>query len=267
MTELEDVNCVKLVTKLGKAGRTVYMYIVDGMLIDTGPVILLEELIPFYQEHSFNLVMLTHSHEDHTGTASWIKENKNVPIYIHPKGIEICEKPVSYPMYRQQTWGIRKPFEVLPVESTIQSANLEWKVIYTPGHANDHVSLFHEESGRLFAGDLYISPETKIIMKDESIPMIIHSIRKLLSLNFESLFCSHTGFVPNGRAMLRKKMIYLEEIYAKVEELYNQGNIAYEIKRKLFPKNYKLIEYSEGEYDTLHIVTSILEDIKRKINI
>ncbi|RKQ35906.1 MBL fold metallo-hydrolase [Oceanobacillus halophilus] len=265
VSEEDGVICVKMVTRPGKIGRTVYMYLVDGMLIDTGPAILKEELVPFYKEHSFDFVTLTHSHEDHTGTASWIMQNRNVPIYIHPKGKAICENPVSYPKYRRITWGIRDPFEVYSLGTTIQSNHLEWNVIYTPGHAENHVSLYHEESGRLFAGDLFLTPEPKIIMKDESIPLMIESIRKLLNLEFKSLFCSHTGLVPNGRMMLKRKLSYLENLYDKVKDLYHQGYTVTETRDIMFPKRYQLIEFSEGEYDTLHIVRSIVRDITKKV--
>src|SRR5699024_2426730 len=45
-------------------------------------------------------VVLTHHHEDHTGMAYWFGE-REVPIYMHPKGIELCEKKAKLPIYRQ----------------------------------------------------------------------------------------------------------------------------------------------------------------------
>ncbi|WP_231514864.1 MBL fold metallo-hydrolase [Oceanobacillus salinisoli] len=253
-----------MVTKPGKLGRTVYLFLVDGMLIDTGPALLLEELVSFYKQNLFELVTMTHSHEDHTGTAWWIKENRNVPIYIHPNGKRICENPASYPEYRKITWGVRKPFKVLPLKTSIYSSNVRWEVLFTPGHANDHVSLYDKHSGRLFAGDLFLTQEPKIIMKDESIPLMMDSIRTLLKLDFESLFCSHNGFVPNGRNLLTQKLSYLEELYDKIEHLYRKGYSIEEIKKLTFPKKYRLIEFSKGEYDTLHAVTSIVQDIKKR---
>jgi endoribonuclease LACTB2 len=100
--EREDVTCVEgEIVRSGRKVGTVYTFLVDGMLIDTGPKCLESDLIPFYEDNSIELVTLTHSHEDHTGTASWIQENRNVPIYIHDKGISICAQPCPYPKYRQ----------------------------------------------------------------------------------------------------------------------------------------------------------------------
>lgn len=259
--EKNDVTYLKMDIVIGgKKVNTVYTFLVDGMLIDTGSKSMENEIIPFYDNHSFDFVTLTHSHEDHSGTAPWIQENRNVPIYIHPKGIEICTQAYPYPEYRQITWGKREGFNAFPLGDTIQSLNREWKVIYTPGHADDHISLIDEETGTVFSGDLFVAPETKIIMKNESIPVIMDSIRTLLSYDFDSMFCCHAGYVENGKEMLKKKLDYLENLCGEVKNLHNKGLPIEEINNKLFPRKYGLISVSEGEWDSLHIVSSILAD-------
>jgi endoribonuclease LACTB2 len=258
--ERDGVTCVEGVLE---NGRIVYAFLVDGMLIDTGAKHLEADLIPFYEEQLFDQVTLTHSHEDHTGTASWIKENKNIPIYIHPKGIRVCSLPGSYPKYRQVAWGIRKEFEVLPIGSTIQSRNLDWEVIYTPGHADDHICLFHKETGRLFSGDLFLGPKPKVILGFESIPETMNSIKTLLSYDFGSMYCGHAGYIQNGKQMMQLKLDYLEYLSGEVVNLHNKGLSIVEINQKLFPKKYPIISFSEGEFDSLHIVTSILSDVEK----
>jgi endoribonuclease LACTB2 len=263
--ERDGVTCVKgTVARSGRRDGTVYAFLVDGMLIDTGCKHLEADLIPFYENHSIELIALTHSHEDHTGTASWLQENRNVPIYIHENGISICAEPCPYPKYRQLTWGVRKEFTALPLREKIQSQSQEWKVIYTPGHADDHISLFHEETGRLFTGDLFVSPKTMVIMKSESIHMIMNSIRILLSYHFESIFCSHAGYIKDGKTMLRQKLNYLENLCGEVRDLHRRGLTIYEIDKLLFSKKYPIVAISEGEWDSLHIISSIISDEKVK---
>ncbi|WP_106494651.1 MBL fold metallo-hydrolase [Lentibacillus sp. Marseille-P4043] len=257
----EDVTCVKMDIMLGgKKANTVYAFLVDGMLVDTGPQSLEAELTPFYDKHSFDFVALTHSHEDHTGTAPWIQENREVPIYVHQKGIEICAEKYNYPKYRQIFWGKREGFEASPLGDTIQSANNEWKVIYTPGHADDHVSFFNEETGTLFSGDLFVAPKTKVIMNSESIPTIMESIRAVLNYDVGSMFCCHAGYIKNGKSMLKQKLDYLENLSGEVKYLYNSRLSITEIREKIFPKKYSIISRSGGEWDSLHIITSILSD-------
>ncbi len=259
--ERENVTCVKLdIEVAGRKANTVFVFLVDGMLIDTGPKSVEARLIPFYDNHSFDLVTLTHSHEDHSGTAPWIQQNRDVPIYIHPKGIDICAEPYPYPLYRQLIWGKREAFTTLPLGDTIQSRNKEWEVIYTPGHADDHVSLLNEESGVLFPGDLFVHPETKVITNLESIPVIMDSIRTLLTYDFDSMFCCHAGYIQNGKQAFKEKLEYLEHLSSDVIELHKQGRTVDEINETLFPKKFPIIQISGGEWDSLHIVSSIVAD-------
>jgi endoribonuclease LACTB2 len=261
--ERDGVTCVEgKIIRDGRKAGTVYSFLVDGMLVDTGPRCLESDLIPFYENQSIELVALTHSHEDHTGTASWLQENRNVSIYVHEKGVTICAETCPYPKYRQISWGIRKEFKALPLGDTIQSRNQEWQVIYTPGHADDHVSLLHEETGRLFSGDLFVTPKTKVIMDSESIPLTMNSIRTLLSYDFGSMFCCHAGYIKNGKEMMKQKLDYLENLCGEVKHLHKEGLSIAEINEKLFPKKYPIIAFSGGEWDSLHIVSSIVSDEK-----
>jgi endoribonuclease LACTB2 len=236
----------------------VYTYLVDGMLIDTGSKSMENKLLPYYNSSSFNFVVLTHHHEDHTGNAAWIQKELNVPIYIHPLGVDICSKPINYPEYRQNIWGCRKPFNAQPLGKSISSESYEWKVIYTPGHAEDHVSLLNEETGQIFTGDLFVSPKTKLIMTQESIPNIIESLRKLLTYDFQEVFCSHYGYISQGKIMLKRKLDYLENISAEIIYLHNHGYSIEEISQKLFPKKYPIIIFSEGEWNSFNIIRSVL---------
>ncbi|WP_245843917.1 MBL fold metallo-hydrolase [Oceanobacillus rekensis] len=242
------------------------MFLVDGMLIDTGPQCLEKEIISFYKEHSnmIQLVALTHSHEDHSGTAPWIQKNLDIPIYVHPKGIQVCKKNSPYPKYRQATWGSRKEFNPLPLESKIKSVNEEWEVIYTPGHADDHVAFYHEQTGRLFSGDLFVSTNPKVIMCSESIPVIMNSIRKLLTYDFKSMYCSHAGYFKDGKSKLERKLEYLEYIYSEVEKMHRKGHSIVEIHKSLFPKVYSIVEFSNAEWDSIHIVSSIISEVDKK---
>ncbi|MDQ0269787.1 MBL fold metallo-hydrolase [Cytobacillus purgationiresistens] len=250
--------------KNGKVVRTIFSFIVDGMVVDTGPKNLEKELIPFYEKNTVDQVVLTHSHEDHSGNCPWFAEEKGLPIYAHSNGLDICAQDTPYPKYRQMTWGKRAAFKALPLSHTIESINDSWEVIYTPGHADDHVSLYSKERGMMFSGDLYVNPQTRIAMNSESIPSIIHSLKKLLKYDFDSMFCAHSGYHAHGKKQIQHKIDYLEQLYKEVANLYITGNTVIEIREKLFPKRYGMIQLSDGEWDTLHIVSSIVADIEKR---
>lgn len=255
-----NVRYMEGVVALNKVKLNVYCYEVDGMLIDTGAPRLLSDFKPFFDKVRADKVVLTHSHEDHVGGAAYIKHKYNLPIYMDRIGIEDSTKKANYPFYRKVFWGKREPFQALPLEKTIESRNATWDVIQTPGHAPDHVSLLNRKTGQLFTGDLFVQPQTKIILKDESIPTIISSIRRVLGYDFEELYCCHAGHVKSGRSVLQSKLDYLLELQEKIRELSRKGYSEKEIQKQLFNGRYSISYISFGEWDSIHIIRSVLRE-------
>ncbi|QQE79133.1 MBL fold metallo-hydrolase [Alicyclobacillus sp. SO9] len=244
---------------IGNLRPHVFVYVVDGMLIDTGPQKLEAELAEFYTSQDFNQVVLTHSHEDHSGTAAWMRE-RGVPVYLWESGIDACKEEADYPQYRQDMWGLRQPFAAVPLKNTVVSDTTVWDVVHTPGHSPNHVCLLNQDTGTLFSGDLYLSTKVKVLMKDESVPVMMQSIRKVLSLDFEDLYCSHAGYVPEGRQHLKRKLVFMEELSGEILQLYHKGWTISEIDKQMFPQKPPIVAYSAGEFDTVHIVSSVVEN-------
>ncbi|MGG4444368.1 MBL fold metallo-hydrolase [Brevibacillus fortis] len=256
----EDVTCLEGIVRVGDWESAIYVYVTDGMLVDTGPKVLEQALIHRFHEASFDSVVLTHSHEDHVGTASWIAQHKQVPLLIHEKGLDICSQKAQYPFYRKITWGIRDPFVAQPLGDVHHSRSLEWKVLYSPGHAHDHVALLDESTGRLFCGDLFMGVKTKVILREESIPTLMNSLRAVLTYDFQSIFCAHSGYHPDGKTRLQQKLEHLENLSGEILHLYSQGLSSQEINTRMFPSKPLIIAASTGEFDSLHIVTSVLAE-------
>lgn len=238
----------------------VYSYLVDGVLIDTGSQSLRKHFELFIDEADFDQVMITHFHEDHTGCAAYVEKTKKLPIYLNEKTIDYCAQRADYPMYRQFFWGRRKPFHAQAMPETFTSRNATWDIIDTPGHAFDHKAFLNRETGQLFTGDLLVSERTKVILAEESIPTIIHSLERVLTYNFQDIFCNHKGFVEDGRLALERKLDYLLSIQHDVLTLHEEGYSAEIIRNKLFQKKYPITKLSGGEWDSLHIVTSIINE-------
>ncbi|MBM7649462.1 glyoxylase-like metal-dependent hydrolase (beta-lactamase superfamily II) [Bacillus ectoiniformans] len=238
----------------------VYMYLTDGVLIDTGSESLLSEYIPFFQAGDYDQVILTHSHEDHTGGARWIQENRQVPLYIHPMAIDECRADGVYPDYRKELWGERKAFKAEPLPMTFHSRTSKWQAIHTPGHAEDHLVFLNQESGTLFSGDLFVAPKLRIVMEQESIAKHIDSLKKVLTYDFEEIYCSHAGYIPNGKQLLKKKLDQIVSTQEEIMELHSQGLSSEEINQQLFPREYPLAVISGGEWDSRHIIRSVIAD-------
>src|SRR5690625_4257246 len=154
----------------------VSVFFIDGLLIDTGPKKHKKILTALFENWNIEKVALTHHHEDHSGLAHWFTDERKIPVYLHPIGVDICKQKVKLPLYRTLYWGGIEPFQANSIEQHIQTGNYIWEVIHTPGHAEDHIALYNREKGWMFGGDLYVQPEPKSAFRFESIPEMIKSL-------------------------------------------------------------------------------------------
>lgn len=263
LTEKSGVHYMNGIATIGPVKLNVCSFAVDGVLIDTGAASLATEFKSFFADADIDKVLLTHDHEDHTGGAAFLQKKYGVPIYINDMSVRACPNKASYPLYRQLFWGRRRPFEAQAIGQTFSSRTATWKVLDTPGHSADHLAFLNEQTGQLFSGDLFVHPETKVVLREESIPQIIASIEYVLTQDFGELFCCHAGYVADGRQAFNRKLQYLTELQGEIVTLYEKGLTVKEIQAQLFPKKYPIIYFSRGEWDTIHIVRSVIEDKKR----
>lgn len=98
-----------------------------------------------------------------------------------------------------------------------------------------------------------------MVLREENILEIIASLKRVLTYDFEEVFCNHAGFLKNGRKALERKLDYLLDLEGNIVKLYREGNTPEEIKDLLFPKKYPITFFSSGEWDSIHIVNSIIK--------
>ncbi len=258
--QIGNVDSLHVKCYAGDMYLNYFLYFVDGMLVDTGPKSCANEIRPFLETKKINTVALTHFHEDHTGNARWLQDQMNPGIYIHPMAMEICARDGQYPEYRHEFWGSREGFEAKPIRTSVQSDNMEWEAIHTPGHSRDHLVFFHVKTGMLFSGDLFVTPKPKISMWQESIPTVMDSIRTVLTYDIGEMFCAHAGYVADGRKMLEKKLEYLVRTHEEIQHLYQKGLSLEEIDAQLYPESSPLTYISKKEWDSKHFVRSMVMD-------
>ena len=259
-SQIGEVRAIEGIVQFQSIRLNVYIYAVDGVLIDTGAKTLAKQFQPFFHDIDVDFAVITHNHEDHTGGASYIQKQKGIPVYMNGLYIDSCRKKANYPFYRKLFWGKRSPFEAQPLQQTFQSRNATWDVILTPGHAKDHLAFYNQQTKQLFSGDLFVTPRTRLILRDESILETIASLQRVLSYDFQELFCQHAGYIKDGRAAIQAKLDYLLELQQKVWALHKEGLSEQQIHDQLFKRNYPLTKVSGGEWDSKHIVSSILKN-------
>ena len=258
--EKSNVRFIEGTVAFNKVKLNTISFEIDGILIDTGAKSLIKEFRPFFAAADIDKVMITHHHEDHAGAAAFLQKEYGLPIFTHRMTIEENKEKGKYPVYRKVFWGNREPFFSQPIGQSFTSRNAEWSVIESPGHAKDHLAFLNKQTGQLFSGDLFVTPKTKLVLRDESIPTIIESIERVLTYDFGEMFCCHAGYLEDGRKALNTKLSYLKGLQDEVFTLKQQGYQEKEIQEKIFAKKYPITLFSFGEWNSLHIIRSILND-------
>lgn len=235
----------------------VYYYLIDGLLIDSGPYSLAEEAIEFFNAHKIEQVFLSHIHEDHAGMAYWLQEKMQVPIYLHESSLEEARREPELAKYRLGIWGRRKPFNAEPISDTIKTGSYVFDVIDSPGHCPYHKVLHEKTKGWLFSGDLLNNLKPKSVMFDENMNETILSIRKVLDLDFTTVFCTHTGIREKAKELFLNKLNYLLELQKSIQTLRNSGFSDTEIVEQLFPGPDPISSLSGGEFSSYYLVSTL----------
>jgi len=230
---------------------------IDGLLIDTGSYSLGSESTHFFNENIIEQVALTHIHEDHSGMAAWLQENKNVPIYLHPDSIEEAAVEAEFVSYRLEFWGGRQAFIAKPMPEKIITSRYCFDVIDTPGHYPHHKAFLEKEKGWLFSGDLLVNIRPRSVFYEENMGEMIKSLQKIAELDFDTVFCAHTGILKNGRQLCQQKLSYLLELREEVMVLRKMGIDNTEIANRLFPGEDMANIVSGGDFSVNYLISTI----------
>lgn len=219
---------------LGKPTVMVTCYYVDGVLIDTGQHNQRKNVLEALAGKSIEKILLTHYHEDHTGNVKAIQATSQAEVFAGWETAKKLKHGFSLKPYQHLFFGSIELFTgtVAHLPEEIKSQHHTFVPVFTPGHSPDHYAYWEKNKGWLFSGDLYIG-HIKVMRPEESIGDMIASIKKVLQLDFDTLFCAHRPVLNGGKKAMQSKLDYLEEFYGKVADIYHQGFDHLEIQRKL----------------------------------
>lgn len=244
----------------GRVNTTCIVYRIGTSLIDTGPPNQWRQVRHYLREKEVSQVLITHAHEDHSGNARAIQRQFQAELLSHPEAPRlICER--HFLPYQKWIWGVPESFESQVFPETIQVGNLKLKPVPCPGHSEDLTCLLEPERGWLFSGDLYVAKRTRYARLDEDPVQEIKTLKVVLQLDFETLFCAHRGVVPEGKAALVGKLAFLEEIYQQSREAYRQGQTIAAISEHLLGRNSWLHWLSSGDFSKQHFIRCCLRDL------
>ena len=246
----------------GKPKMLVYLYFVDGLLIDTGQPNMKKEVLAAVSNLPVEQIYATHHHEDHTGNLLECQQLFNCPSYASSLCVEFMKKPPRISIAQHVLWGDRPAnFDLQAKDHSISTTNYTFQIIPIPGHATDMVALYEANQGWLFSADLFINRYIGYFMRGESMKQQISSTKKVLTLDFDLLLCNHNPQLQQGKERLAQKLQFLEDFYGKVAQLHQQGYSANAIVNQLKLKKYWFTWFlSTGQLSTWNMVRSVMRD-------
>ncbi len=219
-------------TDSGTLNRFVYSYLLVGKkayLIDSG-VVSSEGVIFDYMEKiglkpaDISLMILTHSHPDHIGSAKSIKEKSGCKIAAHSverswiEDVELQAKERPVPNFHSLVEGSVDVDEIIEDGDTLDlGENMSLKAIHTPGHSGGSISIFLEEEGILITGDA-IPLKGDLPIYDD-IETSVDSIKKLRDIEgIKTLLASWDDPREGDEAynVMDESLDYLQRIHESV---------------------------------------------------
>jgi glyoxylase-like metal-dependent hydrolase (beta-lactamase superfamily II) len=173
------------------------------------------------------LIVLTHGHWDHIGTAKEIKDITGAKLALHRHEKDWLEKSLTPLPPGVTTWGrlfvkimaLFMPWVHIPATSvdivlgdeefSLTEYGIPGKIMYTPGHSKGSVSVLLE-TGEAFVGDLAmsefplrLSPGLPILAED--LQTVRASWKLLLAAGAEMVYPAHGK--PFSADILRKALL------------------------------------------------------------
>lgn len=230
------------------------------LLIDTGsarsewPIIQAIQQLG-YQPTDLEGILITHWHEDHTGSLGAIMRatDNQAQVLVPPAEIEIIQsqQPHVIPSWGlvgqyltlHQPAGVLEPGQLsqlkpLTVESPLlQTWNLQ--VIDTPGHTYGHVSIYAPNQRALFAGDALVCYNRVAgTFPHDDVALTEETAQKLLALDFDWLLPGHVHAMPyqfnlSNRQPLSQPPSF---IWSLLKKTFKINPMAYSSGLALFPE-------------------------------
>lgn len=249
---------------IGPPLMSVHLYVVDGVVIDTAQHHMRAEAIRMLKDHVIKKVLLTHYHEDHSGNAAEIRRMFSAEVLGHPLTAEKMNGGLKILPYQHLVWGKAGQVKVASLPGTIDTGSCHFIPVHTPGHSKDHTVYLETRNGWLFSGDLYLGDRIKYFRSDEKISDQMTSLKTVLNLEFNALFCGHHPISKGGKSRLAAKLAFLEDFYGRVTDLHRKGLSEADIISRLDLKQDRLVKWiTMGNACFANMVRSVLLDSRK----
>jgi glyoxylase-like metal-dependent hydrolase (beta-lactamase superfamily II) len=142
-------------------------------------------------------VVVTHAHVDHASGASAIAARWPATVFS------------KYPWPGRDD---RYPVAWRPLGDgdVIAAGDDELQVVFTPGHAPDHVALWHAASRTVFTGDLVSTGTTVVILASHggSLSQYLASLKRILSMAPARLLPAHGPAIDDPAEIINRYLVH-----------------------------------------------------------
>ena len=210
------------------------LYRIGSTIIDTGPPNQWATVRRFLRERNVERVLVTHHHEDHGGNGARVQTELDAQVFFPPNAVDLARDGFPLRAYQRVIWGTPARFMPASMPDEMNAGDgVRLRAVHAPGHSPDMTCYLEPERGWLFTGDLYIASKPRFLRADEDVDDQIASLRRVLELDFETVFCAHRGVVSDGRRAIQAKLDYLISLRNEVRQRHAAGRSVAEITRAL----------------------------------
>lgn len=141
------------------------------VLIDTGGGVkeYIEDLAAAAEE--IECIIITHFHGDHVGGVA-----------------DVLQRFGAVPVYKFKVEGDDESFLHVKEGDVIEGGGCRIRVIETPGHSHDSISLFLEQENAVFTGDIVLGTGSTLL---DDYSVYLQSMEKLISIRAEVIYSAH----------------------------------------------------------------------------